>query len=301
MSADGIATLLSKAAERLRAAGVESPRAEARLLLAYVLGVGQEDIVTGQAPAPTPQILARFETVLLRRIAREPLAYILESREFWSLDFAVGPGVLIPRPESEILIEEALRRFPARDAALRAGDLGTGSGCLLLAFLSERPNAEGIGSDISQDALAFAARNAKALGLENRTQFVRGDWAEKFFGAFDAIFINPPYIGKRELDGLEPEIARYEPRIALDGGPDGLDAYRRIAAGLSGYLSPQGLAFFEIGQGQAESVGALLAEKGLTTYGTVCDLAGIPRCLVAGVVPSKITPKKELALETRSG
>ena len=301
MSADGIATLLTHAASRLRAAGVESPRAEARLLLAHVLGVRQEDIVAGQVPAPTPQILARFETVLLRRIAREPLAYILESREFWSLDFAVGPGVLVPRPESEILIEEAMRRFPARDAALRVGDLGTGSGCLLLAFLSERPNAEGIGIDISQDALGFAARNAKALGLENRTQFVRGDWAEKLFGAFDAIFINPPYIGKRELDGLEPEIARYEPKIALDGGPDGLDAYRRIAEGLTGYLNPQGLAFFEIGQDQAESVGAILAEKGLTTDGTVCDLAGIPRCLVAGVVPSKITPKKELALETRSG
>jgi release factor glutamine methyltransferase len=180
-------------------------------------------------------------------------------------------------------------------------DLGTGSGCLLLAFLSERPNAQGMGIDISEDALGFARRNAKALALANRAQFVRGDWTENLFGAFDAIFVNPPYIETSALDGLEPEIAGYEPRLALDGGPDGLEPYRRVAGGLVRHLGPQGRAFFEIGKGQAGPVGSICAQEGLTAEGTVSDLAGIPRCLVAGVNASGFVPKKDLALETRSG
>ena len=235
-----------------------------------------------------------------RRPAREPLAYIVGRREFWSLDFAVGPGVLVPRPESEILIEEALRRFPARDAPLRVLDLGTGSGCLLLAFLSERPNATGLGADISDAALATAARNAKALGLESRANSRRGDWTEKLFGAFDAIFINPPYIAKADFKHLAPEIG-YEPMAALDGGTDGLEAYRRIATRLGRYLSPSGLRAIRDRPRPSCCLETILAQNGLAAEGTVCDLAGIPRCLVAGVVPSKITPKKELALETRSG
>jgi release factor glutamine methyltransferase len=301
VSANAIDALLAAAAARLDAAGVESPRREARLLLAHALGVRQEDLATGQARSPTPQILHRFENALLRRVAREPFAYIVGSREFWSLDFAVGPGVLIPRPESETLIEEALRRFPVQDAPLRVADLGTGSGCLLLAFLSERPNARGVGIDISKDALAFAARNAKALGLETRAQFQLGDWTENLVGPFDAIFVNPPYIGNHELESLEPEVARYEPRGAIDGGPDGLDAYRRIAAGLAAHLSPLECVFLELGEHQSEPVKAILAGEGLTIEGTVCDLAGIPRCLVASMDASVIAPKKELALETRSG
>ena len=301
MSGKEIAALLSQAAARLAEAGVESPRREARLLLGYVLGVQQEDIVSGRMPAPASQILSSFETALARRIAREPLAYIVQSREFWSLDFAVGPGVLVPRPESETLVEEALRRFPARDGALRVADFGTGSGCLLLAFLSERPKAQGTGIDISEDALHFAKRNAGALGLANRVQFVGSDWMENISGTFDAIFANPPYIGTAEMAALEPEVANYEPKLALDGGTDGLDAYRRIAAGLSRHLKPEGLAFFELGQGQAESLGGILRQQGLTAEGTVCDLAGIPRCLVAGMAAAGTAPKKGLALETRSG
>jgi release factor glutamine methyltransferase len=301
VSADPVAALLSQAGERLHAAGVESPRREARLLLAYVLGVRQEDILTDRLPALTPEIRGRFETVLLRRIAREPYAYIVGSREFWSLDFAVGPGVLIPRPESETLIEEALRRFPAKDAPLRVADLGTGSGCLLLAFLSERPNAQGIGIDTSQDALAFATRSAETLGLADRAEFIPGNWTENLSGTFDAIFVNPPYIVTGELDGLEREVVCFEPKSALDGGSDGLQAYRLIAAGLKGHLSLQGLVFLEIGRGQGEAVEAILAQEGVVIEGTVCDLAGIPRCVVAGVATSSNTSKKQLALETRSG
>jgi release factor glutamine methyltransferase len=270
-------------------------------LLAHVLGIGQEEIVTGIIPDLTPRILARFETVLSRRVAREPLAYIVGKREFWSLDFCVGPGVLIPRPESEILIEEALRRFPVCETPLRVADFGTGSGCLLLAFLSERPHAQGTGIDKSEDALAFASRNAACLGLSGRAQFVYGDWADGLSGTFDAIFVNPPYIAQADLEGLEPEITRYEPRTALCGGPDGLDAYRHIVAGLGHYLSPLGFGFVEIGQDQAEPVATILDQYGFVTDGTICDLAGIPRCLVVRVCAPSITPKKELALERRSG
>ncbi|HMI97815.1 MAG TPA: peptide chain release factor N(5)-glutamine methyltransferase [Micropepsaceae bacterium] len=296
-----MADILLNATTRLRAAGVESPRREARLLLAHTLGVRPEDVVSGNLPSPSAEAWNRFETALARRAAREPLAYITGSREFWSLDFEVGPGVLVPRPESEIMVEEALKRFPLSDAPLRVVDLGTGSGCLLLAFLSERPNAEGLGVDISSEALAVAKRNAEKLGLINRTRFLRGDWTGALSEKWDVVFVNPPYIAQGDLAGLEPEVGRYEPRTALDGGPDGLAAYRRIAAALRLQLRPGGLAFLEVGQGQAKPVESLLAEKGLEVEGTVFDLASIPRCLVVIAEPAKITGKKELAIGTRSG
>ena len=287
-----MADILLAATERLRAAGVDSPRGEARRLLAHALGVRPEDIVSGNIPPQGAEVRDRFETALARRAAREPLAYILGSREFWSLDFAVGPGVLVPRPESEIMVEEALKRFPVRDAPLRVVDLGTGSGCLLLAFLSERPKAEGLGVDISEEALAMAKRNAESLGLASRTRFLRGDWMSALSGGWDVIFVNPPYIAESDLPGLDPEVGQFEPRAALDGGPDGLSAYRCIAAALRPQLRPGGRAFLEVGQGQAGPVEGLLAEKGLSVEGTVFDLAGIPRCLVVIAMPVKIAPKK---------
>ena len=285
MSASETADILLSATKRLRAAGVESPRREARLLLAHVLGLRPEEIVSGRFSPQGTEFRGRFEAALARRAAREPLAYIIGRREFWSLDFEVGPGVLVPRPESEIMVEEALRRFPIIDAPLRVVDLGTGSGCLLLAFLSERPKAEGFGVDISEEALAIAKRNAASLGLDNRARFLRSDWMGALSGTWDVIFINPPYIAEGDLDGLDPEVGRYEPRAALDGGPDGLSAYRSIAAGLRPQLRPESRVFLEIGQGQAGPVEGLLAEKGLSVEGTVFDLAGIPRCLVVIAIP----------------
>ncbi len=163
MSESGTADILLSAADRLRAAGVESPRREARLLFAHVLGLRPEEIVAGRFSPQGSEFRNRFEAALARRAAREPLAYITGRREFWSLDFEVGPSVLIPRPESEIMVEEALKRFPMADAPLRVADLGTGSGCLLLAFLSERPKAEGLGVDVSEEALGIAKRNAARL------------------------------------------------------------------------------------------------------------------------------------------
>jgi release factor glutamine methyltransferase len=271
--------LLERGTAQLRRGGIESARLEARLLLAAVLGVTQEELIAGQG-VPNPQAMMGYETVLRRRLAREPLAYILGVKEFWSLPFAVGPGVLIPRPETELLVEEALRCFPDRDAELEVLDLGTGSGCLLLSFLSERPGAQGIGVDSSNDALAYAAHNAEKLGLSFRTAFRHGRWAEDLRDRFDIVFINPPYIVHEDIAKLQPEVAYYEPGGALSGGADGLAAYRQIAGSLPQAMRPGGRAFIEIGQGQADAVGEIFAGVGLTLVRAAPDLAGIPRCIV---------------------
>jgi release factor glutamine methyltransferase len=223
------APVLNAGTARLRAAGIESPRLETRLLFAHATGASQEDIVAGRI-VPDAAALARFEVLLQRRAAREPIAYILGTREFWSLSFAVGPGVLIPRPETELLVEEALRQFPKREAPLRVLDLGTGSGCLLLAFLSERPCAQGLGIDISADALRWAKRNAQDLKMENRAEFLNCDFCDPLDGVFDVVLVNPPYVKQGGIARLDLDVWAYEPQIALDGGPDGLECYRKIAA-----------------------------------------------------------------------
>lgn len=293
-------TILDRGAEVLRAAGIESPRREARLLLAHALGVRQEAILAGNV-SPDDAALARYETLVARRAAHEPLAYIVGAREFWSLDFAVGPGVLIPRPETEILVEQALKAFPEKDAALDVLDLGTGSGCLLLSFLSERANARGLGVDVSKDALAFAVRNAAAFGLAERVRFLNADWAAMPDGAFDVVFSNPPYIETRAIETLAPDVARYEPHGALDGGADGLVAYRGLAALLPRVLRVNGRAFVEIGQGQRELVSEIFSNAGLRVAGAVSDLAGIPRCLIAMPAAPQVKRKIDMEISARSG
>jgi release factor glutamine methyltransferase len=270
--------LLRKAAELLRNANIGSPRREARLLLARALGVSADELISPRFSVDRPRADDYLE-LLERRCKREPLAYITGRKEFWSLEFLVSPAVLIPRPESETLIETALRRVPARHQHLRVLDLGTGSGCLLLAFLSERPDALGLGIDRSETALAIAAQNARALALNDRVEFRNSDWVSGLSGLFDIVFANPPYIATDELPHLAPDV-RYEPADALDGGTDGVDAYRQIAAGLPHLLAPLAMLFVEIGQGQAEAVQGVFRAAGFTVDGTVCDLAGIPRCIV---------------------
>lgn len=274
-----LADLIDGAAARLRAADIERPRAEARILLATALGIAREDLIAERAVLH-PGALVRYENAILRRCAREPLAYIVGGREFWSLDFAVGPGVLIPRPESEILVEEALRHFPRPDERLAVLDLGTGSGCLLLSFLNERPNAEGLGTDTSLDALRWAAGNARGLGLANHAEWYHGWWTEGLNDTFDVILVNPPYVVHNDIAKLEPEVAQYEPVAALSGGTDGLDAYREIAAALAPCLAGRGRAFVELGAGQADAVNAIFTSAGLEHLHTAYDLAGIARCLI---------------------
>jgi release factor glutamine methyltransferase len=273
-----VASLLDKGVSHLKKAGIERARAEARILLAYALGVSQEELIA-ESVTPNPQSMMRFEALLSRRMAREPMAYIIGYREFWSLPFAVGPGVLVPRPESETLIEEALKSFPERNAPLDVLDLGVGSGCLLLSFLHERPQANGIGVDASREALSFAGENTYELGLSQRVALQHGSWTDEVSDVFDVIFSNPPYIAVGEIAGLEPEIC-YEPIAALSGGSDGFDAYRQLAPILGPRLKPGGRIFLEIGIGQAERISAVFAAAGLATVHLANDLAGIPRCLV---------------------
>ena len=271
---------LAAAAARLREAGVESARREARYLLAHVMGRPGEWLVAH--PEAAVAEASAFEQRLQRRVAREPLSHIVGQREFWSLPFAVNADVLDPRADSEALVEAALERMPDRDAEYQILDLGTGSGCLLLALLSERPRAQGLGVDSSPAALAVAARNARSLGFADRASFVPGDWTNGLTGAFDIIVSNPPYIPSASIEGLAPEVARYEPRAALDGGPDGLQAYRDLAAQLAGRLAANGRVLVEIGAGQSADVCGIFAAFGWVCDASVSDLSGIPRCMVFG-------------------
>lgn len=267
--------------ERLRVAGIDNARLEARLLLGHARGLDQPSVLASPEARVVPQ---PYFAMIARRAAREPLAFILGVREFWSLPFEVSPATLIPRPESETLIEAALSVFPARAAIGRVLDLGTGTGCLVLAVLSEFPNAYGIGVDRAPAAAALARRNAARLGLGARAAFLAGHWAEAIAGRFDLVLCNPPYVPSAEVPALMPEVARHEPVGALDGGGDGLDAYRLVLAALPRLLASCGAGVLELGRGQADAVAGLANAVGLTTS-TRTDLAGIPRALVCRAVP----------------
>jgi release factor glutamine methyltransferase len=220
--------------------------------------------------------VSAVDALTRRREAREPVAHIIGRRHFWTIELAVTPDVLIPRPETELLVESAMHVLAPGQAA-RVLDLGVGSGAILFAILKERPRANGVGVDVSGDALAIARRNAEALGLSDRVDLRAGDWAADLEGAFDLVVSNPPYIPSQDIDGLQPEVARFEPRLALDGGADGLDAYRAIITALPRLLKPGGAFALEVGIGQAESVRALAEAAGLSTGSPKRDLGGIPR------------------------
>ncbi len=273
-------TLLSGAALRLSVAGVDSPRLDARLLLAHAMNL-RPDALVGNIEV-SPDTLASFEMFLARRILREPVAYIIGKREFWSLDFEVGPGALIPRPETETLIEQVLESFPEKSASLSIVDLGTGTGCLLAACLSEYPNARGIGIDTSEVALAWARRNLDRLDLRGRCRLELGSWDAIAASEADVILSNPPYIPSEVIPLLAPDIRLYEPLSALDGGKGGLEAYKALTPVLRCGLKPEGLAFLEVGAGQGQAVSAVLTAQGLQTMKIAMDLAGIGRCVVAG-------------------
>jgi release factor glutamine methyltransferase len=226
---------------------------------------------------------AVFSAFVRRRAAGEPAAYILGVKEFWSLSFSVSPAVLIPRPDSETLIRAALDLCPDANRPYTVLDLGTGSGCLLLAFLSERPAATGLGVDASAEALAIAAKNAMDLGLAGRARFALGDWGFGLLERFDLILCNPPYIAASEMPGLSHDVAGFEPHQALTPGPDGLAAYARIMPDLPRLLAPGGVAIFETGIGQAESAGLLLQRQGLEIIEIRKDYGGVPRAVVARI------------------
>jgi release factor glutamine methyltransferase len=258
---------------RLAAAGIEDARREARIILAASLGVDAAALLL------LPEVAEdRFEALVARRAQREPLAYILGRKEFWGMEFVVSPATLIPRPDSETLIEAALAAFPLRYKVARILDLGTGTACLLLAALSEFRDAFGVGIDLSPDAAALAARNARKLGLIDRSAFVAGNWSDPLRQKFDLVLSNPPYIPEPDLADLMPEVGRFEPQIALAGGADGLAAYRAILRILPQLLTPAGVAILELGVGQAPPVSAMAQAAGFQTE-IRADLGNIGRAL----------------------
>jgi release factor glutamine methyltransferase len=251
----------------------DTPRLDAELLLAKALGITRDALILGEK-RPIP---STFVTLLNRRLAHEPIAYILETRDFWSISLRVTPAVLIPRPDSETLIEAALAHFGAQGPT-RILDLGTGSGALLLAALAEWPNSSGLGVDASAEALAIARENAENLGLSSRAEFQQNNWANGVAQTFTLILCNPPYIESSAT--LDPQVSDYEPPSALYAGPDGLSDYRIIAPQLKNLLSPSGIACIEIGSTQRLAVTELLESHGMAVIFRK-DLAGHDRCLIA--------------------
>ena len=263
---------LADAARRLAAVS-ETARLDAELLMAHALGVDRDALLLGEVERPAPDA---FEALVRRRLAHEPVAYIVGWRDFWTIRLAVGPGVLVPRPDSETLLEAAFDRFGSAGPATIL-DLGTGPGTLLLAALAQWPDARGLGVEASSDALEYAERNAGALGLKDRAAFQNGNWTEGLDGRFDLILCNPPYIEAGA--SLPPDVAEWEPPGALYAGADGLDAYRRLAPLIGPRLAGRGIACVEIGAGQAPAVSALFAAEGFTIESRA-DLSGIARALI---------------------
>lgn len=272
-------TAIADLARNLEAAGVESPQTDARAMVLGVLDLPVEALIREPDLTLSRAQARRLSNWLVRRIAGTPVSRLIGRREFWSLSFKIGPATLDPRPDSETLVETVLAELkPRREQPLRLLDLGTGSGCLLLALLSELKQATGIGVDITPAALKVAAENAESLRLADRAEFRKGDWTRGLSGPFDVILSNPPYIARDEIEFLDAEVL-CDPIRALDGGPDGLDAYRRILAEAPALLAPGGFLALEIGWDQAEALTRLIDASGGRVRRLVQDLAGLDRVL----------------------
>ena len=275
-----LGTAIAEARARLAAAGIPTAGLDARLLAAHVFGC-EVGVLIGHPERPIgPPRSARFEAAVRRRLDREPLAYILGEKEFWSLPLRVTRDTLIPRPETETVVEAALAWCrQGGGATTRIVDLGTGSGCLLLALLVELPAAWGVGVDRSEPALAVARDNAERLGVADRASFVCADWGTALAREFDLIVCNPPYIADVEWSELAPDVREFEPPRALRAGADGLAAYRAILTDLPRLVASNGAAFIEIGGPSAHEVSRLAAGAGMQCAATLTDFAGRPRCL----------------------
>ncbi|GAB4150683.1 MAG: peptide chain release factor N(5)-glutamine methyltransferase [Sphingomonadales bacterium] len=279
-----LADMLRVGARHLAGHGIASARLDAEVLAAHVLGRDRLVLLTAPPALIDQQQRARFDALIVARAKGAPVAYLTGQREFWGFDFAVGPAVLIPRPDSETLIEAVLAAWPSARAGPSILDLGVGSGCLLLSLLKAWPQARGIGVDLSAAALAQARDNAARLGVDQRAVFRQGDWWQALQpgeGPFDVIIANPPYIDHQALAGLAPEVRAHEPRLALDGGSDGLDAYRAILGGIDGWLATPGLLAMEIGHDQKDAVMALLPPALARRARAVKDLAGHDRVILS--------------------
>lgn len=284
-AAQTIETIRRALTARFEAAGIGSAALEARMLTGAVLDLDLTGLVAQGLRQLDEDDAARLDAFARRRLAGEPLARILGTKEFWGLPLKLSSDTLVPRADTETVVEAALDILRAEgrmQAALRIADLGTGSGAILLALLTELPAATGVGTDLSAAALDTARTNAQDVGLATRAQFLVGDYGDSLSGPFDLIVSNPPYIRSADIATLAPEVRDHDPHLALDGGRDGLDAYRRIAPQALSLLADGGLLVLEIGQGQDSAVSRLMAAAGLTVMGSArTDLAGIGRAVVA--------------------
>jgi release factor glutamine methyltransferase len=270
-------------AAKFRDCGIESPDLDARILIGHALDLGHEALAAAAARELSAAEQNAIAALARRRLAREPVARIVGFKEFWSLRLRIAAATLVPRPETETVVEAALDAIEQRGGRyrpLRIADLGTGSGAILLALLSELPQAFGVGGDLNAAALAVARDNATRLGLR-RVSFVACNMAAALRGPFDVIVSNPPYIASADICGLAPEVRDFDPCAALDGGPDGLSFYRTIAAAAPTLLAPDGALVVELGAGQADAVAALFATAGLAPARPRADLNGVPRALCA--------------------
>jgi len=280
--------------QMLAAAGIENPVFEARLLLAHALRVSTLQIITGSHPSPAPRDRQYFASLIARRSERIPLAYLRGQQEFYGLPFMVDPSVLIPRPETEMLVDSVIRNYNSTllplsvseslqgGEAFTVADVGTGSGCIAVAVLAHCPTARAIGVELSPPALALARRNASLNSVADRMRLVQGNLLTAAADQrFDVIVSNPPYVSTAEITMLQPEVRDYEPRLALDGGPDGLAAYPHLAAAARRVLKPGGHLYVEVGQGQGREVARIFRETGLEDVAITPDLAGIDR-IVSG-------------------
>ncbi|MBS0534535.1 MAG: peptide chain release factor N(5)-glutamine methyltransferase [Proteobacteria bacterium] len=271
-------------AQAFRLAGLDSPEADARLLLGHALRLDRARLLSQSDRLLEAREIEAVQGLAARRLRHEPVARILGRKEFWNLTLQVSDAVLVPRPETETVVELALDLIAhdgPRDEPLRILDIGTGTGALLLALLSELPKASGVGTDVSMRALEIARVNAAQNELAARTQFVCCNLADGVGGPFDLVVSNPPYIARAEIETLQPEVRDYDPALALDGGTDGLDFYRAIAREAARLLAPDGHLVVELGAGQEAPVARLFQTAGLTVEPARPDLAGIPRALPA--------------------
>ena len=268
-------------AVRLKTSCIESAELEARTLVGAALGLDLTGLVSSATRRLSPAEADRLDDFTRRRLAGEPVARILGKKEFWGVSFKLSEATLVPRPDTETVVEQALEILRASPiSAVRIADIGTGSGAILLALLLELPQAFGIGTDLSEGALGIAQENAGQLGLGGRSGFVACNYAAALSGGFDLIVSNPPYVRSADIAGLDIEVRVHDPLLALDGGTDGLEAYRTLIPEAAGLLKPGGALVVEAGQGQAGDIGALMAAAGLMPPGAPkTDLAGIPRAV----------------------
>jgi release factor glutamine methyltransferase len=276
----------TSARDRLKAAGIDQPVLDARVLVEAAASATRTDILTDPYRVLSDEQVATLDDYVERRTRRHPVSHIVGRKGFWKIMLGVTPEVLTPRPETEMLVGFALQSFAEFDR-FSVLDLGVGSGAILLAILAERPAAKGLGVDVSEEALAVARDNAASLGLDGRAAFLRGDWTAGLGDAtFDLVVSNPPYIATQVIETLDPEVRDHEPRVALDGGSDGLDAYRNLASEVVRVLKPGGAFALEIGHDQGPVVEALMQAAGAAEVRLMQDLAGMDRVVAGRKAPA---------------